>query len=604
MRNGVTRTSVTTLLVALLSAIAVLVPARPASAQVAGTDGAIFANGVVGSGWRFVTDINTGTPIPATNGVIGFVPLSIEGGGALRVSRDASVTGFTQADIVFANAANKSFRVQPFNNGSPAGNEQTITLNASGTGAITVPTSGVNFFYFTGLGTASLTITSMTLRTSGGVSPTPVTTPPTTTPIAITPATTTPPASVGTPAVLLANGVIGSGWRFVTNLATFAPQGVTNGALTFTPTSTEGGGALRISRDASLTGYAQIEFSFANAAGKSFRIQAFNNGSPTGAEQRVTLNSAGVGAASIPSTGVNFFYLTGLGTTPLTLTTLVLRTTALVSPSPSPSPTPTPSPSPTPSPTPTSIAVGGPVATCQSRTGATRIMLTGDSLTSGIYAEYQLRDAYRFELYRLFKASGPNVLFRGPRGIGDSNNPVDDPNFSHAAAGGWTTAMVQAEINNWVTVGDPDVVVLNIGTNDVGRGGQTAAAWEVEIRRLVGSIQRKAPNSVIVVSSLTPGLFEARASQVGTLKAQLNAVIRRIGDELPNDRVLFSDVATRMLTGATKVTDADFAPNDATHFSPTGAAKFAQALRPEVTAAVNTSAQNRCGTHTRFADVP
>jgi lysophospholipase L1-like esterase len=587
-----TRKKFVSLLLAVFSAVTVLVSAPSASAQVSSSDGAVLVNGVVGQGWRFVVDINTGTPISPTNDGIAFVPLAVEGGGALRVSRDISVVGYSQVDIVMANAANKSFRVQPFNNGAPSGNEQTVVLNASGSGTIAIPTSGVNFFYFTGLGNASVTITSMRMRASNGA-----TTSPTIPPTAALPASVPPVAAIGTPAVLLANGVVGSGWRFVTNINTGTPLGLTNGSLTFTPLSSEGGGALRISRDASLSGYAQLEFSFADAAGKTFRVQAFNNGSPSGAEQRVIINSAGAGAVSIPTSGVNFFYLTGLGTTPLTITAVAMRTTPLGT-------TTVGTGNQTPSPTPiaNSPTASNLIGSCASRSGAIRIMPTGDSLTSGIYSQYQLRDAYRFEMYRLLNASGSSVLFRGPRGVGDANNPVDDPNFSHGAAGGWTTAMVQAEINNWLNAGNPDVVVLNIGTNDVGRGGQTAAAWEAEIRRLVGSIQRKAPNSVIVVSSLTPGLFEARASQVGTLKAQFNAAVRRIGDEAPNDRVLFSDVANRMLTGSTKLTDADFAPNDATHFSPAGAAKFARSLLPEVIAAVNTATQSRCGTHSRFAD--
>jgi hypothetical protein len=361
VRYGELKNAVAKLMaVAVLAMSASLVPAAPASAQVVASSEAILLDGVVGAGWIFVADVNTGAAIAPAAGALTFTPLAVEGGGALRISRNNSLTGFVQADIAFSNAANKTFRVQPFNNGAPVGAEQVVTLNASGSGSITVPSTGVNFFYLTGLGTTPLMITSMVLKTTTTTPTTPTTTTPTTlaNTTTTTPTATTAPA--GTQALVLSNGVVGSGWRFITDPATGATISATASGLTFTPFAAEGGGALRVSRDISVTGYTQAEFLFSNAANKTFRVQPFNNGSPIGAEQVATTNASGLAAVTIPATGINFLYVTGLGITSLTISSLVLKigsaTPSVTTAAPTP-PTNTISPTSTVAPTSSDAAI-------------------------------------------------------------------------------------------------------------------------------------------------------------------------------------------------------------------------------------------------------
>ena len=235
------------------------------------------------------------------------------------------------------------------------------------------------------------------------------------------------------------------------------------------------------------------------------------------------------------------------------------------------------------------------------RTGPWRIMPLGDSLTGGSADVEGYGDSYRKWLWQLLRERGHyDIDF-----VGNLKN--DDATFDgdHSGWGGYTVgpdnggqANLYAHIvsfiaqpfslnessgKDWVSFADPDIVLLNIGTND-SEGDQ--AVVERRLNALVDVITKRAPTARIIVSSLPPsgGNF-AIVAHVGTAAQK---IARSSGG-----RVFYADIRDRMLAGDSEVGSAPFevrdwsGAGDAVHMSATGGRKFAIAWLASVEAALN-----------------
>jgi hypothetical protein len=237
------------------------------------------------------------------------------------------------------------------------------------------------------------------------------------------------------------------------------------------------------------------------------------------------------------------------------------------------------------------------------RKGPWRIMPLGDSLTIG-FSDRGFADSYRKTLWELLRARG----FRDVDFVG--NLKSDDGTFDgeHSGWGGYTTGpdnntapngfnnlyayissfnpqpftLNEKSGKDWVTFADPDIVLLNIGTND-NEGSQ--AAIERRLGGLVDIISAKAPTARIVLSSLPP-------SSGNISIAPLVGVVAQNIAKASNGRILYADVRTRMLTGDPASGVEPFqatdwrGDGDEVHLSLTGGAKFAHAWYPAVEAAL------------------
>jgi len=122
-----------------------------------------------------------------------------------------------------------------------------------------------------------------------------------------------------------------------------------------------------------------------------------------------------------------------------------------------------------------------------------RVMPLGDSLTFGVGSSSG--DGYRRTLRAELGAAGVAVDFVGSQrsGVG-----TDADNEGHP---GWFTDDLAAYLPDWLTAAQPDVVLLNIGTNDIIRqhGAALAAA---RTAGLIDRITQQLPQVRVVVAKL------------------------------------------------------------------------------------------------------
>ncbi|MDP9818935.1 SGNH/GDSL hydrolase family protein [Spirilliplanes yamanashiensis] len=134
-----------------------------------------------------------------------------------------------------------------------------------------------------------------------------------------------------------------------------------------------------------------------------------------------------------------------------------------------------------------------------------RIMPLGDSITLG--RGDRLRDGYRRELGALLTAAGVHHDFVGSQRDGTG------PDIDHEGHSGWTITEARGRVGGWLAAARPDVVLLDLGTNDMIQGIDPGYA-PVRLADLVDTILAWSPDVRVVVATLivtpTQGQFAAR----------------------------------------------------------------------------------------------
>lgn len=128
-----------------------------------------------------------------------------------------------------------------------------------------------------------------------------------------------------------------------------------------------------------------------------------------------------------------------------------------------------------------------------------RILPLGDATTDGLAAPNGTPGAYRNDLWQLLAADGYAVDFVGSRM--SSQPPLRDPD--HEGHPDWTVAEIEGRVGGWLRTYEPDVVLLQIGVNDLSRGAtpdQTAKA----VSHLVTTILTVRPDVRLFVGTLLP----------------------------------------------------------------------------------------------------
>ncbi|GAA1876819.1 hypothetical protein GCM10009836_67750 [Pseudonocardia ailaonensis] len=130
-----------------------------------------------------------------------------------------------------------------------------------------------------------------------------------------------------------------------------------------------------------------------------------------------------------------------------------------------------------------------------SPTAQLRVMPLGASSTEGIGSPDTA--GYRLPLFRDLAADGVRVNFVGSLRSGPASLP-DRDNEGHS---GWTLEGMVPYVGGWVRAADPDVVLLHMGTNDIGSGatGQVAAG---RLDALLDEIFDAAPQTHVVVAGI------------------------------------------------------------------------------------------------------
>lgn len=130
-----------------------------------------------------------------------------------------------------------------------------------------------------------------------------------------------------------------------------------------------------------------------------------------------------------------------------------------------------------------------------------RVMPLGDSITWGVGSA--TNSSYRLPLWNLLAGqSRYSVRFVGSQASGNL------PDRSHEGHGGYTIDQIRAGVDEWLAGARPDVVLLHIGINDLGRGIDTAHA-PARLTALVDRIFADRPGITVLTMGLiptTPGL--------------------------------------------------------------------------------------------------
>lgn len=124
-----------------------------------------------------------------------------------------------------------------------------------------------------------------------------------------------------------------------------------------------------------------------------------------------------------------------------------------------------------------------------------KIMPVGDSCTEGMGGGNM--GSYRTDLYKLLTDAGLSIDFVGSSYGGPSTLP-DKDNEGHS---GWTIPMIAANIDNWLSIQNPDVVFLWIGGNDTILNNNINRTG---LSNLIDQILNKKPNVTLFVADYYP----------------------------------------------------------------------------------------------------
>lgn len=170
-----------------------------------------------------------------------------------------------------------------------------------------------------------------------------------------------------------------------------------------------------------------------------------------------------------------------------------------------------------------------------------RVLPLGDSITDG----YNVPGGYRIDLEDLAATDGYGIDFVGSQ----SNGPADLADHDHEGHSGWRIDQIQAIVRARLATYTPDIVLLHIGTNDIGQGYLVSAAPN-RLQRLVQTIVNDAPGALVVVASIIPINNPGLERSVVTFNRRIPGMVSRFssgGDNVQyvnmHDALTTSDLA-------------------------------------------------------------
>lgn len=155
-----------------------------------------------------------------------------------------------------------------------------------------------------------------------------------------------------------------------------------------------------------------------------------------------------------------------------------------------------------------------------------RIMPLGTSSTVG--AGSPATAGFRGPLEALLVADGIAFDMVGSQHSG----PPSVPDLDHEGHGGWTMVTMQPLVAGWIQTQRPDVVLLQVGTNDLGSGA-SAATTAQRLDLMLTTIEATAPTYVVVAGVWAPLRTRAQArAQYPALAAAVVARHRALGQAM------------------------------------------------------------------------
>ncbi|MGW7312564.1 GDSL-type esterase/lipase family protein [Streptomyces sp. NPDC054865] len=184
------------------------------------------------------------------------------------------------------------------------------------------------------------------------------------------------------------------------------------------------------------------------------------------------------------------------------------------------------------------------------------VMPLGDSITLGVGSS--TRTGYRPALAQMLAKDTANVKFVGSMQDADGTR--------HEGHSGWRINQISQNIDRWMADAKPNVVVLHLGTNDMNRNDEVAAAPQ-RLARLIDQIYAASPDTVVVLASLVPASDPAVQARVNAYNRALPGIV--------DERAARGYRITQVSMGELTVADL----NDNLHPNNNGYAKMARAFQ-------------------------
>ncbi|MEW7291852.1 SGNH/GDSL hydrolase family protein [Aquimarina sp. 2304DJ70-9] len=173
-----------------------------------------------------------------------------------------------------------------------------------------------------------------------------------------------------------------------------------------------------------------------------------------------------------------------------------------------------------------------------------KIMPLGDSRIEGARPEFE---SYRYELWKNLVTNNWEFDFTGPLKDDASYPQFMNMSFDndHAGVGGFTTRDIINNIQEALTSGTPDVVLIGIGGNDL-TGGSTVSNAITNINQIIDILQGSNNNITIFLEQIAPGRSDFMTPEFTALFNEFNSSITGVGDQqtTTTSKVIVVDMAT------------------------------------------------------------
>ncbi|MFH1102799.1 MAG: SGNH/GDSL hydrolase family protein [Pseudomonadota bacterium] len=154
-----------------------------------------------------------------------------------------------------------------------------------------------------------------------------------------------------------------------------------------------------------------------------------------------------------------------------------------------------------------------------------RIMPLGDSITQG----YKGQDSYRRNLWLKLITAGIEADFVGSLKKNYRGKPLHaDFDMDHEGHWGWRADHVLAKINEWSAKNTPDIVLLHLGTNDIGTGEEIEETAK-EISDIIGTLRKQNSRVSVLLAQIIPVDDEAANKRIKKFNHRLELLAKRIG---------------------------------------------------------------------------
>jgi lysophospholipase L1-like esterase len=164
-----------------------------------------------------------------------------------------------------------------------------------------------------------------------------------------------------------------------------------------------------------------------------------------------------------------------------------------------------------------------------------KVMPLGASITWGTNSSDG--NGYREELRKHLAGAGVTIDYVGSQ---QSGTMADKNNEGHP---GWRIDQITDNVDGWLATYQPDVVLINIGTNDTIQNYDLPNA-PARMRALVQRIVAARPGGAVVLSTLVPSRDAGNNAEVQQFNAALPAIAR--DEQAAGHRVWLADLNTSL----------------------------------------------------------